>query len=61
MNQQNNQQRQGKIIIDGMLYKVLVEEAENAKETPYDAIRRLIQNHQGRICCLDTNGGKKVC
>ncbi len=55
------QQRTEQYEIDGTLYRVLVEEAINAKETPYDAIRRLIQNNKERICCLRTNGGKKVC
>ena len=47
--------------IDGVAYRVFVEESINAKETPYDAIRRLIQNNKERICCLDANGGRKIC
>jgi len=54
-------QREEKVNIDGTLYKVLVEETATAKETPYEVIRRLVKNNKERICCFDTNGGKKIC
>ncbi len=47
--------------IDGMIYKVFAEEMSCAKETPYDVIRRLVQNNKERICCLEPDGGRKVC
>lgn len=58
---QQDKQRQEQIKIDGIVYRILVEETTNARETPYDAICRLIQNNRERICCLEPDGGKKVC
>ena len=49
------------VVIDGAMYRVFSEEMSCAKETPYDVIRRLIQNNRERICCLGPDGGKEVC
>ena|GEM_PF-5578148 len=44
-------------MIDGMAYRVVVEENNFATQTPYDAISRLIHNNRERICCLGPDGG----
>ena len=62
MKQQENKNGRIEVMtIDGMIYKVFAEEISCAKETPYDVIRRLVQNNKERICCLEPDGGRKVC
>ena len=58
--QKESKRRKNKIIGD-IIYKVIAEESLNAKETAYDVIRRLIENNKDRICCLNTDGGQKIC
>ena len=52
----------------GTVYTVIAEESNNAKSTPLDIMRMLVERNAyksygkiGRTCCLQTNGGKKVC
>lgn len=61
-------QRTEQYEIGGTVYTVIVEENEKAKETPLDIMRRLVERNTyksygkiGRTCCLQTNGGKKIC
>ena len=61
MKRQELKQRTEQVDIDGVVYRIFVEETTNAKETHHDVIRRLIQNNQERICRLNADGGKKVC
>ena len=49
------------MVIDGTAYRVVAEESHSAAQTPYDVIRRLIENNRERICCLEPDGGKKIC
>lgn len=49
------------VMIDGVTYRVVAEENNFATQTPYDVIRRLIENNRERICCLEPDGGKKIC
>ena len=49
------------IQIEKTKYKVYVEELADARETPYDVIKRLIRNNKEKICCLEVNGGMKAC
>lgn len=61
MKEQKESKRRKQKIIGDIIYKVIAEESLNAKETAYDVIRRLIENNKGRICCLNTDGGQKIC
>ena len=49
------------IQIEKTKYRVYVEELADARETPYDVIKRLIKNNKEKICRLEVNGGIKVC
>ena len=55
--QKNKNNRVEVVMIDGMAYRVVVEENNFATQTPYDAISRLIHNNRERICCLGPDGG----
>ena len=51
-----------------MVYTVTAEESNNAETTPLEIMRKLIERNAykgygeiGRTCCLQTDGGKKVC
>lgn len=52
--------------MDKIVYAVVAEESEKAKETPLDIIKRLIENESENIAIdktryLNTNGGTKKC
>lgn len=57
----NKKERKEERVIDGVVYRITIEESDAATETPYDVISRLIRNNKERICCLDTNGGREIC
>ena len=59
--QENKKEREEKIQIGKTMYKLCVVEKDDVKETPYDVIKRLVQNNKERICCFGLNGGTKVC
>lgn len=64
----NKRQRIARYEIGGMVYTVTAEESNNAETTPLEIMRKLIERNAykgygeiGRTCCLQTDGGKKVC
>ena len=61
MNEQKRKIRGEEKEIEGIVYRIIAEESEYARETAYDAIRRLLQNNKERICRLNTDGGQKIC
>ncbi len=66
LNKQVKRSRVEYIHLDKIVYAVVAEESEKAKETPLDIIKRLIENESENIAIdktryLNTNGGTKKC